>query len=473
MKRYLYLIIFLYLSGTAVFASMNLDVDEFTFIKEPYQIIGGDYTLSYLQEKKYSDALLCLYKSYSFYWHYRPLFSPIISENDKSKFAKEEERFNYVKMENEDTSTGDLAHYQQRFIVPEPDRFYSHGAGKPLLPAVLSIPQLAAVNVLLSGDSGQGLLFYQFNHNYHPIFILTRLVQILAGLASLIMIYLILRRTTDESKAILGAGVFALSPLALKYFPNLHHDAILIPFLIATVFFFLKERFLLAGVAFGLALASKNTAIFLPAILVIYCLVQFLRLRRDTFSARSFAFRHVGGLLSMAVVGMLVLSPFANPVSYMREVASPVFHREYDPRGENVSSFTVSGRLQRLQGPPEEGRSFVRKEVLLFNHIFIYNSLFFLIIFGIFLLSDKTREPIALVSYIALLFIIPYSLLFGTGMNWRYLFFLPFFVFLGAHALRSKQLALLIGMLMILNMVYLMDPITTGTLNRLNSPNLP
>jgi len=96
-KHQLSLIFAVYFILSAVFSSMNLDVDEIGFMREPYEMIGGDYTRRYLEEHDLTSAVSTIGKSYYFYWKYRPLFAPIIEPKDRTLFQREEERFGYVK----------------------------------------------------------------------------------------------------------------------------------------------------------------------------------------------------------------------------------------------------------------------------------------------------------------------------------------------------------------------------------------
>jgi hypothetical protein len=196
-KQWLSLICAVYLSLSAIFGSMNLDVDEIGFMREPYEMLGGDYTRRYLAEHELGRAASTIERSYYFYWKYRPLFAPVIDEKDRTLFRPEEARFGYttpISLRGWDPDR--VAKYSQRLVVPEPERFYRLGAGKPLLPAVVSLPQLGLVK-LLTPDRGS-LLAIQHGYNYHPLFILTRLAQILSGLLTILLVYWILAKELDQ-----------------------------------------------------------------------------------------------------------------------------------------------------------------------------------------------------------------------------------------------------------------------------------
>ena len=243
-------------------------------------MLGGDYTVGYLKDGEYANALQTAIKSYYFFWKYRPLNAPIIAEADKSLFNHEEEKFGYVKPAPIEPGKGPgIGSYQNRLIVPEPDRFYSHGAGKPLLPALLSIPQLAVLNIVGVGKGA--LLELQFNGKASVVFILSRLVQYLGGVLSIILVYLIVKRTLGASKAYISALIFATFPLTIKWFPNLHHDLIMVPFILLAVYFIIQNRVVAAGVAYGLALASKNVAVILIPALLIQVAVNSARLHKE------------------------------------------------------------------------------------------------------------------------------------------------------------------------------------------------
>src|SRR5215467_1529674 len=109
----------LYLGMAGIFASTSLDIDEFSFIREPYEVLGGDYTVAYLKQHRFGEAASTALKSYRFYWTYRPLFSPLIPAKDKRIFERQEQEFGYVapdRVSKDDPQA--LARYNKRLIVP-------------------------------------------------------------------------------------------------------------------------------------------------------------------------------------------------------------------------------------------------------------------------------------------------------------------------------------------------------------------
>jgi dolichyl-phosphate-mannose-protein mannosyltransferase len=465
----LYFLCAVYVLLSALFGSMKLDTDEFASVREPYEILGGDYTAGYLGQQRYADAIETVAKSYYFYWKYRPLWSPIVSDADQRLFREQEIEFGYVKPEpvarNDDNAQRT---YESRLIVPEPDRFYSHGAGKPLLSAVLSIPQLALVQAVAPAT----LLHYQYGYDYHPIFILTRLVQLLAGLFTLCLVYRILREELDEQRALLGAAVFALFPMTIKYFPNLHHDSLLAPFLVLSVYLFCRRKYVLAGVAFGLALAAKNVAIFLIPVFIAAILLSVVTVQRVNEEARDQGkdgawLRVVPQLKGCAitiVVGVLCLLPFANPVSYASEVLTPLTNREFDPRGQNVEVYMLAEQLSIENR--ESVSSIVRPEIQISSRLLrLGTNDFFLVALAVLMFCSKPRSHIAQMAFLFLLMSAPLGLVFGDDMNYRSLQFVPFFAIVCAHVAPKGGLLVLVAVLAVVALLYCLDPITTDSLH--------
>ena len=461
----LFLICLAYLFCSGLFATSNLDIDEFTFIREPYELLGGDYTRKLVQQGDVRQAATTAAKAYYFYWKYRPLFSPIIDPADRELFRAEEDRFGYVQPGAVAAGSDNAeAAYKQRLVVPEPNRFYSHGAGKPLLSAVLSIPQLALLNVI----AGQSLLNYQFAYNYHPLFILTRLVQIFAGLATILITYHIARRAFDEPRALVAAALVALFPTSIKFFPNIHHDSLLPPFLLLFVWYATQSRYIAAGLWFGLALAVKNTAIFVMAGMAALVAWDFLRsvvAREPLHDAATVFLPRARGLVLATVMSVATLLPFANPASYLAEIATPLTHRATDTRGENVESFSVSSQLSST---PEPGRSAQRPGVTLARKVLRMESTdFFLWAVALLVLATQAiRAPIARASIAIMLIVTPYGIVFGYDvLMYRALPFVPFFALLATSIAKPRHAWVLVGLLCVLNVLLLIDPVTTDRIH--------
>lgn len=442
--------------------SSRLDIDEFRVIKEPYEMLGGDYTLGYLKAGERARAFAVATRAYAFYWTYRPMSSPIIAERDRNAFAEEERRFGYVKPGP--TKVQHAAVYENRLVVPEPDRFYRHGAGAPLFTAVLRLPSLALVKLFTAG--GPNLLAYQFQWRYHPIFIVTRIHALLAGLATVLLVYLILRRETSEPTALLGAGIMAAFPPALMYFPNLHYDAILTPLVLAASYAFVRGRYGWAGVCFGLAFASKNSAVLMLPAVVIFVAVEALRAGREGRPVAAVLRARSIGLAWFSLAGLLAMMPFASPVSQVREVLTPVVRRAFDPRGEDVSRLWLSKppastavvRVESAAGPQAVERTGVSRLKALVG----YNLSLPLLLIALPLLWGRLRSPFGLYAFCFIMTSFPYRILFGDGLGYRSLMYLPFFAVLAAMAVGRRGLIAIVAVLLLIDVVFLVDPMTAN-----------
>jgi hypothetical protein len=63
-RKPLLILAFIYLAAASVAGSMRLDMDEFAFVREPYQLLGGDYTAGYVRSGEYGAALASALKAH-------------------------------------------------------------------------------------------------------------------------------------------------------------------------------------------------------------------------------------------------------------------------------------------------------------------------------------------------------------------------------------------------------------------------
>jgi hypothetical protein len=464
-KHKITLICATYLLLSAIFGSMNLDVDELGFMREPYEMIGGDYTRRYLAQHDLGNAASTVARSYYFYWKYRPLNAPLIDAKDRGLFRVEEARFGYTKpISLPGWDPNRMTRYAKRLVVPEPERFYRLGAGKPLFPAVVSVPQLALLELV---TSERRILVLQQTYNYHPLFILARLVQILSGLLTVLLVYRILAEELDEERALAGASVMALFPVSIMYFPNLHYDSILVPFALLAAYAFRKRQYVRSGVFFGLSLAAKNTAIFLLPVFLAYVVWQTFAATpgKATSSRRKSMLKGLRGLAITSVVSIPVLLPFANLVSYSREILTPVIEREYDPRGEKVYQYSLAEQLSATDrtAPQYEHRSIIRPEVRLMKLIGFADIGFLFFALAALMLFSRQNGAMSRLCILLLLLTIPYGLLFGRQLGYRMLMFVPFFAILAVDVARPRPLRVFLVLLVLMDVVYCLDPMTTNT----------
>jgi len=451
-RNWIFVLSGIYLLLAGIFAATPLDIDEFTFLREPYEMLGGDYMLGYLRLHDYSDALKVFAKSYYFYWNYRPLNAPVISPKDRFLFSREEQQFGYTRpnaVRLNDPAA--VEKYRARLVVPEPDRFYSHGAGKPLLPAILSIPQLALAKVL--GITTDRFLNAQYGERADWIFVVFRLIQMLGGLACVLLVFRLLEKTLEIQKAYFGTLIYATFPLTIKYFPNIHQDSTLVPFFLLAVYYYLGGRYAASGMAYGLALASKNLAILLlPALLLDIAAQGLCRLRQGGLAA-AFAFLRpkLAGLLIMGMVAFAVFLPFANPVSYVEEILTPVISRPIDPRGENVSQWTVKAMVGNV--------SALSPQVIFAQKFLYFDDLgFMFFVLAACLAVQKGLSSLGRISLLVLVLYLPMSSIFGLQLTYRTLLLGPFFCCLATEVLRPRQLKLLAAASICLALIYVSDP---------------
>jgi len=449
--------------------SSNLDIDEFTFVREPYEILGGDYTIEYLKQGRYIDAAMVMTKAYFFYWNYRSMWAPIVKDKHLTLFDKEEKEFGYKPpVGSPSMSEITIERYRERLIVPEPGRMYFRGAGKPLLSSLIIIPPLAIVKLLTF--SGPDILDYQFNYRYHPIFILVRLSHIIAGFASIIILYRIMIKCNySRDQSILCACIFSLIPVSIKWFPNIHNDAIMIPFALGSILLFLNRRYIYSGVMFGLCMASKNTAIFLPVALI----PIFARQAWQAFNDRKISDIRMKLFNSwlkkcmlIAVATVAVLSIFSNPISFFREIAAPIIGREFDQRvliREKEAAAILAPSKTRYFSSQQNNNGLIelRPEIALIRKLGLDNFMIFFAIFGIGLIISNKRNVIEQYSIIFLALAWPYQMVFGPLLIWRYLIFLPFWSLLIAALFKKRHAQILIAVLVLIDIVYLIDPVST------------
>lgn len=102
----------------------------------------------------------------------------------------------------------------------------------------------------------------------------------LLGTACVLLIYLLGKTLFYQKAALLAAFLFAFDGLPLVMSRIAMNDIYFLFFTLFSLWLFLKKRPLLAGLAFGLALASKWTALYLLPVLALWQLMQFLKQER-------------------------------------------------------------------------------------------------------------------------------------------------------------------------------------------------
>jgi hypothetical protein len=217
-------------------------------------------------------------------------------------------------------------------------------------------------------------------------------------------------------------------------------------------------------VYYGLALASKNAGLLLLPALLVLVIRRLVGWKKsevpEEFRRRA---RQTGrGLLLFMAMAVVALLPFANPVSYANEVLTPFTERAFDPRGEDVSQFSLS---TRLQDPLSVGglRSARRGEIMLVHRMSMADTALLFIILAVLLATPAAKTDLARLSLYMMLLVIPYQIVFGRWLSYRYLLFLPFFIFLLVELVQTKYLRWLMVFVLIIDVIMLIDPMTAGS----------
>lgn len=132
-----------------------------------------------------------------------------------------------------------------------------------------------------------------------------RLAALLASSASLALLWLIARRVYGPRVALGALALFALSPLAVRLSPTLFTDPWLTLGLLLGLWAALDRRAWLAGIACGLAYASKQQALlFVPLLLAVLLLNHrwpIAAIPSQAVTARRLAWRWFNGFALIAV----------------------------------------------------------------------------------------------------------------------------------------------------------------------------
>lgn len=100
-------------------------------------------------------------------------------------------------------------------------------------------------------------------------------VQALLGVGCVYLVYLIAKKLfNDELLALLSAGAFSLDGLVLVMSRIGMNDTYILFFMLTSLYLFFKDRDLLSALAFGLAVASKWSAIYAIPIYGVYWLLH-------------------------------------------------------------------------------------------------------------------------------------------------------------------------------------------------------
>ncbi len=151
----------------------------------------------------------------------------------------------------------------------------------------------------LAGFDGQAPL------NPERLILAGRLAALLASSTSLVLLWLIARRVYEPRIALGALALFALSPLAVRLSPTLFTDAWLGLWLLLGIWAALGRQAWLAGIACGLAYATKQQALlFVPLLLAIPLLNRrwpVVPISSQVLASRRLAWRWLNGFAIVAV----------------------------------------------------------------------------------------------------------------------------------------------------------------------------
>ena len=130
--------------------------------------------------------------------------------------------------------------------------------------------------------------------------------------------------------------------------------------------------------------------------------------------------------------------------------------RSHDPRGEDVSSFTLAeGRALDRQGDVDRGHSVQQLHRLVPWYAFLA-----FVLLGILACGPRLRDPMVALSFFFLLMMFPHSLVFGQGLNYRSLMFAPFFCLAAVRFSTTRWCVPAIALLALADLVVLADALT-------------
>ncbi len=102
-----------------------------------------------------------------------------------------------------------------------------------------------------------------------------RLPGALLGVAVIVFIYLIgMQLFRNRALSLLASALFALDGLPLVLSRIGTNDSVLLFFAVGTIYFFLKDRHLLGALFFGLAIATKWSAIWIPPVVIALMIIH-------------------------------------------------------------------------------------------------------------------------------------------------------------------------------------------------------
>jgi hypothetical protein len=211
---------------------------------------------------------------------------------------------------------------------------------------------------------------------------------------------------------------------------------------------------------------------FLPAIAAYLLWKRFAdRAAHDSPVEGSSPSKDIKAAVAIAIVALVTLLPFANPVSYVHEVLTPVAGRDFDPRGEDVESFSLGAQItgEATSSSVTSSNVQVSKVVLLqqfVKSIVPWNTHLGFVVLAILACGPRIKDDVFAISFIFLLMMLPYRIIFGSGLGYRSLIFVPFLCIVASRMTTLRWGLSAAAFLAVVSFVMLLDPFAAQGLSR-------
>jgi 4-amino-4-deoxy-L-arabinose transferase-like glycosyltransferase len=235
-----------------------------------------------------------------------------------------------------------------------------------------------------------------------------RLASIIAGVSSVLFLYLLVKENLDKRKALLAALLMSVSPWHVAFSRQANDAGFAIPFILLGTLFFIKGQknfklFLLSAVIFSLSFYSYAiTTVFTPLyvvslmyiyksrtlmlstrklsliiVVVLIVLLPYIKLTLDSTSTQRFS--HLNRLTSEEVVRKVNDARFTSNSSFARLMNNKATALSYDLADKYISTLSVDFLFTK--GDPNPRHSFGESGLLhRSNIIFLLAGLVYLVI---------------------------------------------------------------------------------------------
>jgi len=254
--------------------------------------------------------------------------------------------------------------------------------------------------------------------------IASRLFSVLISVGCIIFTFLIAKELFNKKHAILSALILACTPIFFYYSDYVLTDHISTLFLIASVFFIIKEKFILAGILGGLTFWFKFTHILYIGAIILFIVYKIIILKNRKNISKY--------IYTLVIISVFIASYFLS--NYL------LYHNHLGPINSILKPYTDAAKYSNN---PYQNNYFTNfSEFIYYPCYYIYNImlnnlygsmiyLFFLIYlmscFEFFKKENHAFIMILFITYLAYFSFIPYK-------NERFeIFFLPIMTIYAAY----------------------------------------